>query len=208
MLAEGRHVRVHASIQSRFYDGEMEVVDACIPGQNVQEVLLVSHLCHPVPGAHDNGSGTAALIETAATLARLIATGALPAPQRGIRFLWPPEMTGTFAWLAEHEDDVASGRWIAGLNLDMVGADQNLTGSAWQLVDLPQAGAAFADHLLSWLREPFLDGQRHEETPFSGGSDHYILSDPSVGIPCPMLIQWPDLLLSYLCRHSRQGQPG
>jgi len=33
---------------------------------------------------------------------------------------------------------------------------------------------------------------RHAVTPFSGGSDHYILSDPSVGVPCPMIIQWPD----------------
>lgn len=74
----------------------------------------------------------------------------------------------------------------------MVGAEQCRTGSVWELVSLPQAGASFADHLLSWLRQPFLDGQRHRETPFSAGSDHYILSDPSVGIPTPMLIQWPD----------------
>jgi hypothetical protein len=33
---------------------------------------------------------------------------------------------------------------------------------------------------------------RQAEVPFSGGSDHYILSDPSVGVPTPMLIQWPD----------------
>lgn len=202
-LADGKPVRVRVQIASRFYAGTFEVVDALIPGSDAaaQEVLLVSHLCHPQPGAHDNGSGAAALIETAATLARLIADGALPQPRRGIRFIWPPEMTGTFAWLAEHEIDVAAGRYIAGLNLDMVGADQGQTGSAWQLVDLPQAAAGFADHLLAWLREPFLGGEafggglapcRHEETPFSAGSDHYILSDPTVGIPTPMLIQWPD----------------
>src|SRR5439155_1631772 len=28
-------------------------------------------------------------------------------------------------------------------------------------------------------------------TPFSGGSDHYLFADPAVGIPCPMVIQWP-----------------
>ncbi len=33
---------------------------------------------------------------------------------------------------------------------------------------------------------------RQAEAAFSGGSDHYVLSDPSVGIPTPMLIQWPD----------------
>jgi len=202
-LADGKPVRVRASLHSRFYVGGFEVVDAFIPPVSVEtlhatslqaptEILLVSHLCHPRPGAHDNGSGAAALIETAATLARLIADGSLSQPRRGIRFLWPPEMTGTFAWLAEHEDDVKAGRWIAGLNLDMVGADQCQTGSSWELVDLPAAGAAFADYLLSWLREPFLDGMRHRETIFSAGSDHTILSDPTVGIPTPMLIHWPD----------------
>lgn len=193
-LAKGEAVRVRANIDSRFYPGCFEVVDAFIPGSDpaAGEILLVSHLCHPQPGAHDNGSGAAALIEVAATLARLIKDGLLKQPQRGIRCLWPPEMTGTFAWLAEHEAEVKSGRWLAGLNLDMVGADQCQTGSVWELGSLPLAGASFADHLLSWLREPFLDGQRHRETPFSAGSDHYILCDPSVGIPTPIIIQWPD----------------
>jgi hypothetical protein len=193
-LAEGQPVQLRAAIHSHFYPGSFEVVDALIRGQadEVEEVLLVSHLCHPQPGAHDNGSGAAALIETAATLERLLREGSLPQPRRGIRFLWPPEMTGTYAWCAEHEADIRRGRWIAGLNLDMVGADQCLTGSIWELVGLPQASASFADHLLAWLREPLLQGQRHQESRFSAGSDHYILSDPTVGIPTPMLIQWPD----------------
>jgi len=58
--------------------------------------------------------------------------------------------------------------------------------------------------LLERLREERTDGAknpagsasyplfRHTTTPFSGGSDHYILSDPTVGVPAPMLIQWPD----------------
>jgi len=193
-LAKGETVRVRAAVDSRFYTGTFEVVDAFLPGADpaAGEVLLVSHLCHPQPGAHDNASGAAALIETAATLARLVDAGTLPLPRRGIRCLWPPEMTGTFAYLAAHEAEMRAGRWVAGLNLDMVGADQNATGSSWELVGLPQAGASFSDHLLSWLREPMLDGVRHRETSFSAGSDHYILSDPSVGIPTPMLIQWPD----------------
>ena len=33
---------------------------------------------------------------------------------------------------------------------------------------------------------------RQAQVGFSGGSDHVILSDPSVGVPTPMLIQWPD----------------
>jgi Peptidase family M28 len=193
-LAEGQTPRLRATIHSHFDDGSFEVVEALIPGKEEagKEVLLVSHLCHPQPGAHDNGSGAAALIETAGTLARLIARGFLPPPTRGIRFLWVPEMTGTYAWCAEHEAEISRGRWIAGLNLDMVGADQCQTGSVWELVNLPEASASFADHLLAWLREPLLDDQRHRESRFGAGSDHYILSDPTVGIPTPMLTQWPD----------------
>ncbi len=199
----GEQVRVRVRIDARFYDGHFEVVDAFIPGTGGdQEVLLLSHLCHPAPGANDNASGAGALIEAAATLAGLLEEGAIERPQRGIRLLWVPEMLGTYAWLAQHEDEVRAGRWVCGLNLDMIGADQLQTGGAWQLVQLPNAGAAFADHLLSWLREPFLPAQntlardggwRHEEASFGAGSDHYILSDPSVDIPTPMLIQWPDL---------------
>ncbi len=203
-LAKGETLRVRASVDSEFYAGAIEVVEALLPGDAMadgEEILLVSHLCHPRPGAHDNASGAAALIEAAVTLARLVADGKLPAPRRGIRFIWPPEMTGTYAYLAEIanargtcEDGRAldHSRWLAGLNLDMVGADQAQTGGQWELVDLPLAGASFADHLLAWLREPFLDGVRHTETTFSAGSDHYILSDPTVGIPSPMLIHWPD----------------
>lgn len=193
-LLRGQPVRLRAHIDSRFYPGTFEVVEARLPGTNEAsgEVLLVSHLCHPKPGAHDNASGVATLLESAVTLARMLGDGSLVPTRRGIRFLWIPEMTGTYAWLAAHEEELARGRWIAGLNLDMVGAAQCDSGSTWELVDLPLAGASFADHLLAWLREPLLQGQRHAETPFSAGSDHYILSDPTVGIPTPMVIQWPD----------------
>jgi hypothetical protein len=192
-LAAGKPVRVRASIRSRIYPGTIEVVEAFIPGApRASEILMVSHLCHPRPSANDNASGAAALLEAAATLARLISQGALPAPSRGIRFIWVPEMTGTLAWLAAQEAEVRSGRWLAGLNLDMVGADQCQTKGISEFVSLPAAGASFADHLLNWLSESFGDSNWRKEAAFASGSDHYILSDPSVGIPTPMINDWPD----------------
>ncbi len=98
-LAKGETLRVRASIDSELYPGAIEVVEALLPGDEMadgEEILLVSHLCHPQPGAHDNASGAAALLEAAVTLAQLISDGRLPAPRRGIRFIWPPEMTGHF----------------------------------------------------------------------------------------------------------------
>jgi aminopeptidase YwaD len=209
LLKEAKEpVRVQAKVVSRLYDGEIEVVQATIPGETDETVLVVAHLCHPQPSANDNASGAAATLEAARALQALIASGDLPRPRRTIRFLWLPEMTGTFAYLAGHEQDLE--RLIAGINLDMVGEDQGQTGSSWLIERPPDAAASFAPELLIRLREelPQLKGMvdvspsytgigayplyRQAEVPFSGGSDHYVLSDPTVRVPTPMLIQWPD----------------
>ena len=203
-------VRVRARVDSRLYDGTMEVVTALIPGETdtvpntvrCEEVIVVAHLCHPQPSANDNASGAAAALEAARTLTRLIAGGDLPRPRRCIRFLWVPEITGTYAYLASHEDDIP--RMVAGVNLDMVGQDQAQTGASFLIECPPDAVSSFAPDLLERLREELFDDApshtglggyplfRHATTNFSGGSDHYVFSDPTVGVPMPMLIQWPD----------------
>lgn len=195
-------VRVRAQVDARLYDGNLEVVTALIPGQTKEEIIVVAHLCHPQPSANDNASGSATALEIARTLRQLINAGRLAQPQRSIRFLWVPEMTGTFAYLATHETDIP--HMVAGVNLDMVGQNQVLCGSSFLIEWPPAAMSSFAPDLMERLREELFDDApshtgmggyplfRHAVTPFSGGSDHYILSDPSVGVPTPMLIQWPD----------------
>ncbi len=195
-------LRVRARVASRLYDGQVEVVSACIAGQSDEEVLMVAHLCHPQPSANDNASGAGAALEAVRTLHGLIDSGRLPQPRRSIRFLWVPEMTGTYAYLATHEARL--GRMIAGINLDMVGQDQAACGSSFVVERPPEAMASFCGDLVEALREALQEGAtslsgsgdyplyRQAVTAFSGGSDHYILSDPTVGVPTPMLIQWPD----------------
>jgi hypothetical protein len=197
-------VRVHARVVSRLYDGAIENVTATIPGQSEDEILLVSHLCHPTPCANDNASGAAATMEVAHALHSLIESGELPRPQRTLRFLWMPEMTGTYAYLATRREQATHSRMIAGLNLDMVGEDQDQCGSVMLIDSPPQSSASFAVDLLERIREELLctgtsfsqRGRfplfRYATVPFSGGSDHFIFADPSVGVPMPMLIQWPD----------------
>jgi aminopeptidase YwaD len=195
-------VRVRALVRSHFADGTIEAVTAQMAGETDEQVLIVGHLCHPAPMANDNASGAAAVMEAARALNTLIANGRLPQPRRGIRFLWIPEMTGTYAYLAAHEAEL--GRFVAGLNLDMVGEDQEQTGSSWLLVRTSDAMPSFAAPLLEAIREGYFgeahsfSGQgefplfRHAVVPYSNGSDHYIMGDPSIGIAAPMLIQWPD----------------
>lgn len=192
-----------ARVRAHFVkDGHIEVVSALIPGETDEEVMVVAHLCHPQPSANDNASGAGASLEMALTLGGLIKDGCLPKPRRGIRFLWVPEMTGTFAYLADHPQRIS--KTIAGINLDMVGQNQELCGSSFVVERAPRAMPSFVDDLMVRIREELTHESqshsaagayalfRHAVTPFSGGSDHYVLSDPTVGIPCPMLIQWPD----------------
>ena len=195
-------VKVRVEIDARLYDGSFEIVSALIPGQTPETVVLASHLCHPQPSANDNATGVAANLEAARTLHGLISRGKLPQPRRGIQFLWMPEMTGSYSYLSRHQDEISN--MVAGLNLDMVGADQAQTGSVLVTERPPESNPSYVVDLLDYLREFVLKDVRshggldryslfrYATTRFSGGSDHYIFSDPTVGVPMPMLIQWPD----------------
>jgi Zn-dependent M28 family amino/carboxypeptidase len=77
------------------------------------------HLDHPRPGANDNASGCATILEVARTFAQLIRDGTLPRPARSLRFIWPPEVEGTTILLNARPDMTA--RFIAAIHMDMVG---------------------------------------------------------------------------------------
>jgi hypothetical protein len=195
-------IKAWALVDSESYPGSLEVVTSLIPGQEKKEIVVVAHLCHPKPSAGDNASGVAALLETHRVLVDLIERGDLPVPRYGIRFLLVPEITGTFAYLSRERG--ARKRMLFGLNLDMVGQKQDVTGATLCIESPPLAASSFVPYLLEEaLTRSFRQGAnpsstgdlvsiKLQPTPFSGGSDHFILSDPSVGVPTPMLIQWPD----------------
>ena len=201
-FAKTKELKVYAKVNSRFYDGGLEVVTACIPGPGNKETVAMAHLCHPQPSANDNASGSATLMETARVLANLIDSGKLPKPLHTIRFLWVPEMTGTYAYLNANQNTIAN--TISAINLDMVGENQALCKGPFVVEKPPRATPGFGGHLAeSILRymtkeAPNLSGTssyalfKWAVSPFSGGSDHCIWSDPSIGVACPMLIQWPD----------------
>lgn len=195
-------VRAWALVDGERYPGTMEVVTSLIPGRERGEVVLIAHLCHPQPSAGDNASGAAVVLEVHRLLNELIRAGRLPQPRYGMRFLLVPEISGTFAYLAREGKPAAN--LLMGLNLDMVGQKQDVTGSTLCVEKPPMPSASFAPYLLTDLaRAQFSMGSnpgntaslplvRWAGTPFSGGSDHAVLSDPTVGVPTPMLIQWPD----------------
>jgi Zn-dependent M28 family amino/carboxypeptidase len=135
------------------------------------------------PGINDNGSGSAALLETALMMANLH-------PENTLRFAW---------WAAEEQGLVGSTDYVAGLsqaerdrialylNYDMVGspnyifmvydADES-TFPAPEGVTIPPGSTAIEDlyeSYYTWIGEPY------DDTEFSGRSDYQAFIDN--GIP-------------------------
>ena len=199
-LKDGVRLELEVELESRAFDTRIPLVSAFSAGPaRGPEITVVSHLCHPRPSANDNASGAAANLEAARALRQVLGRR----PRRRIRHLWMPEFTGTYAWLA-----LRAGRRepppMAALNLDMVGEDQAQCGSTFLIEYAPCWSGSFAEALAAAVREravtrwPLfgqgvtMPGMRMAEVGYSGGSDHTAFQDPAIGVPCPMLIQWPD----------------
>lgn len=201
-LRDGARLELEVAIDSARSVTRIPLVSATVPGELPGEVLITSHLCHPRPGANDNGSGVAATLETARALAAMRASGALTRRARTVRFLWMPEFTGTHAWIALRPE--AARATCAALDLDMVGERQEDCGSTLLLERAPHPMGNVMEDLLAAIRHETQDwvtsysGPGHysmvrmSDVPYSGGSDHAVWMHPAIGVPCPMLIQWPD----------------
>jgi hypothetical protein len=141
-------------------------------------------------------------MEALCALKRLTDSGELPKLRRGVRLLLVPEMTGTVLWLNQYPETAKHIR--AAINLDMVGARQEPGTGPLVLTSLPRALPSFTEYAAMAALEAAccqyegfnpvqkLPAVSYARSVFSGGSDHYILSDPTIGIPCTMLGQWPD----------------
>lgn len=198
----GRPLRARARVDSYFRDGSMEVLSCFIPGESLEEVTLISHLCHPEPSANDNASGCAAVLETMRAIKALLDRREIPPLKRGIRALLLPEMTGSFAYLATHDERFRD--MVCAFNVDMAGENQTLCGSTFMIESPPDVSRGFTRELAAVILDRVFQGrtssggtgeilqERIAVRPFNGGSDHIIFTDPDVNVPCPSLGQWPD----------------
>lgn len=194
-LREGGEVRLRAVVDAGQYDTEMETISALFRGTIYpeQEIILSAHLDHYSPGANDNASGSAALLEIARTLTSLMRRGVIERPKRSIRFLWVGEMHGFAGYLAKDED--IGRRGIAAINMDMVGEDIHKTHSLMTLIRPPYSNPSFIGDLVERMAD-LVDGREtvsalgeagrlhFRPLAFKGGSDHLLLSDPTIGVPC------------------------
>jgi len=129
LLDRGEEVMVKAKVDAEIKQGDeavFETLDAAIPGSDYpdEEFLMWAHIDHPMPGAVDNASGCAVILEVARTLQALIDNGLVPRPKRTIRFLWLPHVSGLYMYFSKHPEKIGHVR--GGLSVDSVGVSQTL----------------------------------------------------------------------------------
>lgn len=205
LLKDQKTVILKAKVDAKLFPGNLDVVTATIQGNSKpnEEVFLIAHLCHPKPSANDNASGSGLLLEVARTIQTLINSGTIETPTRTIRFLWVPETFGTIAYLYHHKN--LASKLVAGVNLDMVGQNQEICKSTLNLDKTPDSNPSYLNDYVFSLLERSVEEFDHKTAfgsastfrysinTFSGGSDHAEFNDSTFHVPCVMLIQWPDL---------------
>ena len=217
-LARGEQITLRAVVKAEMKPSNYEVVSAIIPGSDAarEEIVYSCHLCHQKPGANDNASGAAAILEVARTLTSLIRRGEISAPRRTIRFIWPPEISGTVAYFAQHPEIVK--RMKAVVHLDMVGGNYAITKSILHVTHTPASlpscvdtvGDVFGEYAIAGsakaasgggLEDALISPEGTKDslvadiTPFEMGSDHDVYEEGSFRIPAIYLRDWPDVFI-------------
>ena len=222
VMRQGKPLRMRAVVEAEFSNGTIDVVSGLIPGSKYpdEEIVVTAHLDHYKPGANDNASGSASILEIARTMNELIQEKKLPRPLRTIRFLWVPEYSGTYAWFSKHLDDPI--KRIANLNFDMLGENLLLTNAVFAVAYTPDWNPTFLNALTESIlrfmnrynddRYPLqkdfhiisIAGSRNRlqgrMTPYTTGTDHEVFNNAK--IPGTGTLGWPDYFY-----HSSEDTP-
>lgn len=197
MLDEGKKVFLRADVEAEYYDSKVEVLSASLPGSSEpeKEVMIIGHLCHPLPSANDNASGSGGMLEMARALKRLIDKGLIETPKRTIRFLWVPEFSGTVPYIQKYLQRTRN--TLSVINCDMIGEDLHLTGGTFNITCTPDSMPSYLNDVVvnftkvvDRLNLKSMNGSDHpfayRVRPYSGGSDHLIFNDGSLKVPSVM----------------------
>ena len=208
-LAEGA-ASVRVEIASSFSPGPVRSLVAEIPGavKPEERVLFVAHIQEP--GANDNASGCATLVELARAMLQGIRDQRIPAPGRTLTFIWGDEIRASRQWIADHPADARKVRYM--FSLDMTGENTALTGGTFLIEKAPDPTAVWprpSDPHTEWggspvkaealkgtlLNDLFLavaQARRFvvQTNPYEGGSDHSVFL--AAGVPSVLAWHFPD----------------
>jgi len=220
-------VDLRVQVKTSFVERPLRILAAEIRG-NVkpdERIVLVAHLDHYKPGANDNASGSAALLEILRSIVTSIGDGTLMPPARTLTFLWVDEYRGTGSWMKRDPERLKN--VLAAFVLDMVGGDPEKTGGSFRVERMPDPstiwfrppeqhsgwgtgtwdkrnlfGSFLNDYYLSIIAQRSnREGWKTTSNVWEGGSDH----DPFLWRKIPAVLSWHFPDFAY---HSSMDQVG
>jgi aminopeptidase YwaD len=202
--------RIRVNVQTAFHELPTRTLIAEIPGRTRpdERIVMVAHVQEP--GANDDASGCGTLLGMARALARGIAAGRIPPPERTLTFLWVDEIRGSEQWLKEDPERARKVQYM--FSLDMTGEDTTKTGGTFLIEKQPDPSAVWARpsdphsewgagevkqeslkgsllndvHLAMCLRRARDTGWVVRTNPYEGGSDHTVFGRYGI----PSLLDW------------------
>ena len=197
LLQSGKKVVLHGWVKGTGLEPYfMDIVVAHIRGDEKpdEELLFSAHLDHPKESANDNASGSGAILDIARTFKELIDAGRLPKPKRSFRFIWVPEWFGTMAYIDAHPELTGvglGGKFLANMNMDMVGENQELVHSHLIITRTPHSLPSCVNDVVENMAEMIdkmdmrtprgsMSEFNYRVTPYSGGSDHMMFIDRNI----------------------------
>jgi hypothetical protein len=123
------------------------------------------------------------MVESVATLRRLIESGKLARPRRTIRILTMPEVYGSLYYTEKHPDRMR--RTVAAMCVDTPAAPYSLAGTEYTFHMNPHVAASYTDALVLRVASAWLDHLRPPRpwhvAEFMTGTDTW-LAEPTVGV--------------------------
>ncbi len=183
LLARGEKVRLKARVESRYYTGAYPYATAVLRGTGSgEEVLELGHTTEI--GANDNATGIAVMLEAISTLNRLVESGRLKRPTRGIRILAMPEVYGTMHYIATNPERIRG--TVAAICLDTPAGPYEMAGTEYTFLLNPDVARSYADALILRIAGSYFGSLPERRAWHSAanrtGTDTF-LSDPTIGVP-------------------------
>jgi Uncharacterized protein conserved in bacteria with an aminopeptidase-like domain len=185
LIREGKST-LHAEVKTKRYDGVCYTVSGKIKGESENSINIYGHLYEP--GANDNSSGCAVILELARCINEAINDGVLQRPRLTLNFVMGWECTGSIAWFEAKERHS-----VGGFVADMVGTD-TIDNSHMCIWHAPMSNISFADYYIENIIETYINSYgvnfKWENKKFSIGTDN-LLSDPCFSMPSAAMITEP-----------------
>ncbi|MFH0989718.1 MAG: M28 family peptidase [bacterium] len=137
-LMDNKEIEIAFSSRTEIHEGTTKTVIATIEGKSTDYVIVCAHGDSDSggPGADDNASGAAGVMEMARVFKSLIQSKQLPVPEKSLKFIvWGTEMQSASYFIKQHISEIEKIRGV--FNYDQIGYGETRNCIYFESNELP-----------------------------------------------------------------------